>query len=258
MSLAKISTIRQHHGLGAVVARAAFAIYRRSARRLLPDIGHVLYGQLPVGRSRKLGDRLFAHRLLPPDLRDNPDYERGLMNGLRRVVRPGDRVLVIGGGEGITTSLAAILAGPSGSVVCFEGDRAGIDAVMRTATANGVAERVSCIFAVVGENFGVFGTDIAERILHPSELPPCDVLEMDCEGSEVGILHDMVIQPRAIVVETHGFADAPSVRTAEILRGRGYEVEDLGLAEPKPDCIGRDERVLLSRMPLRVASHGVV
>ena len=249
MSLAKISAIRRNHGLGAVIARAAFAIYRRSARRLLPDVGHVLYGKLPVGRSRKVGDRFFASKLLPPDLRDNPDYERGLMNGLRKVVRPGDRVVVIGGGEGITTSLAAILAGPSGSVVCFEGDKAGIDAVMRTAEANGVANRVSCTFAVVGENLGVFGTDIAERILHPSELPLCDVLEMDCEGSEVGILQDMVIRPRDIVVETHGFADAPSARTAEILRQCGYEVEDLGLAEPKPDCIGRDERVLLSSLP---------
>jgi hypothetical protein len=36
----------------------------------------------------------------------------------------------------------------------------------------------------------------------PAELPECDVLELNCEGSEIGILRNMTIRPRAIAVET--------------------------------------------------------
>lgn len=249
----KINRIRQDQGLGAVVRRAVFSAYRRSARRFLPDAGYVLYGGLPVGRARKIGDQPLLSKLLPPDLQDNPIYEQELMNGLRGTVRPGDRVVVVGGGEGITASMAAMLAGETGSVLCFEGDRAGIAAVMRTAEANGVADRISCTYAVVGRNIGVFGTEVADRIVPPHELPPCDVLEMDCEGSEVEILREMTIQPRAVVVETHGFADASTSLVMDILKSRGYEAEDLGLAEPKNACVGRDEHVVVA---LRVSMSG--
>ena len=245
----KISRIRRDHGVATLLARAAFSLYRRSARRLLPDTGHVMYGELRVGRTRKVGDERILRSFLPPDLRDNPTYEHSLIKALRATVRCGDRVVVVGGGEGVTASLAAQLAGEGGSVLCYEGDRAGIAAVMRTAEANGVADRVSCVFAVVGDNVGVFGTDIAERVIAPAMLPACDVLEMDCEGSEVGILRDMTIRPRSIVVETHGFAGASTPLVMEILRGRGYLVEDLGLAEPKESCVDRDEHVVLARLP---------
>lgn len=245
----KITRIRREHGLGALATRAAFSLYRRSLRRLLPDRGYVMYAGLPVGRARKAGDAGPLRRFLPPDLRDNPIYEHALMRGLRATVRPGDRVAVIGGGEGITAAHAALLAGERGSVLCYEGDGAGIGAVMRTARANGVAERMRCVHAVVGDNLGVFGTDLASTVMRPDELAECDVLEMDCEGSEVRILREMAIRPRAVVVETHGFAGAPTALTMAILRERGYHVEDLGLAEPKEACIGRDEHVVLARLP---------
>ena len=245
----KISRIHRDHGLATLIARAAFSLYRRSARRLLPDTGYVMYGDVRVGRTRKAGDGRFPRMFLPPDLRDNPIYEHSLIKGLRLAVRQGDRVMVVGGGEGVTASYAALLAGGNGSVLCYEGDRAGTATVMRTAEANGVADRVSCVFAVVGRNIGVFGTDVSERTVQPGELPACDVLEMDCEGSEVEILRDMAIRPRSVVVETHGFAGASTTLVMEILRQRGYLVEDLGLAEPKDACIGRDEHVVLAHLP---------
>jgi hypothetical protein len=245
----KAASILQSEGPAGLSSRAFFSLYRRSLRRVLPPDGYVMYGGLRVGRERKVGDRRWFARLLPPDLRDNPTYEQALISGLRSTVRPGDKVIVVGGGEGITAAMAALLAGPSGHVQCFEGDRDGIGAVGRTAAANGVADRIDCTFAVVGSNIGVFGDDVAEEVVAPQDLPACDVLEMDCEGSEVQILKEMTIRPRAIVVETHGFNGASTALVSQILRERGYEVEDLGLAEPKPACIGRDEHVVLARRP---------
>jgi hypothetical protein len=70
---------------------------------------------------------------------------------------------------------------------------------------------------------------------------------MDCEGAEVEILREMSIQPRVIVVETHGVLGAPTELVASLLEGRGYAVSHRGLADPgRTDlCIRHDVRVLL-------------
>jgi hypothetical protein len=83
--------------------------------------------------------------------------------------------------------------------------------------------------------------------VHPSELPSCDILELDCEGAEIGILRDMTIQPRVIAVETHGFLGAPTSAARELLEARGYHVQDLGWAEPRVlnACVENDIRVLV-------------
>lgn len=242
----KAIKILSSEGVVTFFTRALFSLYRRSLRSLLPADGHVMYAGLAVGRERKYFDQRFFAKILPPDLQDNPTYEHGLVTALRSTVRAGDTVVVVGGGEGITTALAAVLTGESGSVICFEGDLDGIEAVKRTAEANGVLGRVDCIHAVVGSNIGVFGTAVSEQVIDPKLVPECDVLEMDCEGSEVQILSEMTIRPRVVAVETHGFNGASTVLVKEILQQRGYQVNDLGLAEPKEACIGRDEHVLLA------------
>ena len=56
---------------------------------------------------------------------------------------------------------------------------------------------------------------------------------MDCEGAEVEILREMTIQPRVILVETHGLFGAPTDLVASLLEKRGYVVSDRGLAEPR-------------------------
>jgi hypothetical protein len=59
----------------------------------------------------------------------------------------------------------------------------------------------------------------------------------------------MVIHPATIIVETHGLFGAPTTRTAELLAARGYDVSDLGIAEPDfaRHCSDKDVRVLLAR-----------
>lgn len=74
----------------------------------------------------------------------------------------------------------------------------------------------------------------------PSQLPPCDLLELDCEGVEVEILRGMIIQPRVILVETHGMYGAPADLIASLLEQRGYAVSDPGWEQRS------DLRVLLA------------
>ena len=57
----------------------------------------------------------------------------------------------------------------------------------------------------------------------------------------------MMIQPRVILVETHGLYGAPTALVASLLEKRGYVVSDRGLAEPRllDSCTKNDIRVLL-------------
>jgi hypothetical protein len=189
---------------------------------------------------------------------DTPGYEEALIAAIKTQVRRGDSVVVVGGGLGVTCVVAASAAGGEGHVECFEGDLNGVQAVERVARLNGVAERVTVHHAVVGEAIGVYGQDVASKVVRPSELPPCDFLELDCEGAEVGILRDMTIRPRAIVVETHGFLGAPTETVRSVLQSRGYSVQDLGWAEPRlmNACTQNDIRVLLGSLPAGVDYAG--
>lgn len=47
---------------------------------------------------------------------DQPDYEDGLVVGLTETLRSGDRVVIVGGGIGVTAVVAALRTGRSGSV----------------------------------------------------------------------------------------------------------------------------------------------
>jgi hypothetical protein len=111
--------------------------------------------------------------------------------------------------------------------------------------------------AVVGEAIGVYGAadELATLVVPPSELPECDVLELDCEGAEIMILRNMRLRPRVIAVETHGVNGAPSKLVTEILEQLDYAVEDYGIAEPRvaQECEDYDIRVLLAtrKDPLR-------
>ena len=205
---------------------------------------------IPIGISKKLGDDAMRSRLFMP-LEDQPGYEFALVEALKENAKAGDTVVVVGGGLGVTAVTAALAVTGTGSVKCFEGDLHGVKAVNRAAVANGVADHLSVVHAVVSEALGVYGNDVSTTIVRPAELPNCDVLELDCEGAEIGILRDMVIDPRVIAVETHGFMGAPTADVRGLLEARGYSVVDLGWAEPRvmSECVKNDIRVLVGIKP---------
>jgi hypothetical protein len=178
---------------------------------------------------------------------DEPDYEDALVAALSETVRSGDRVVIVGGGIGVTSVVAALRTGPSGGVQCFEGNKGRVLQVQETAARNKVTN-ISAHHAVVGKSIGVYGgAGEAGAVMPPAQLPPCDVLEMDCEGAEVEILRGMIIQPRAILVETHGMYGAPTDLVTSLLEKRGYTVSDRGLAERRNAdyCLKQDVRILL-------------
>jgi len=216
-----------------------FNMFSRQFQKILPLNGPVLYAGLPTGMNRK---RFFFFR----GKSDNDQYEAALISGLSECVREGDRVVVIGGGMGITAAFAALQAGPKGRVICFEGSKKCVRDIWKTLERNGVMETVDVRNLVVGPNIGVYHDDTPKESLKPEEVPDCDILEMDCEGSEIHILPKLRIRPRIILVESHGIAGASSQVVQQQLEKLGYTVELLGVAEPlqREFCILNDINVL--------------
>ena len=243
--LTKISKVLHESGPLGLTARATAFAYRR-VRPLLPSVAPVRYSGVQIGIDHKLGDGLLPS--VAKSFRDIPDYEAALVSALKDNVRVGDRVIVIGGGWGVTATIAAQRVVPHGHVTCFEGSLEGVRRVIATAKRNGVHEHLTVRHAIVGEAFRVYETSQTGETLSADDLPECDFLEMDCEGSELSILRSMSIRPRIIAVETHGMYGASSASVALLLKEIGYSVSDMGLAEPRASlyCETNDVRVLVA------------
>jgi hypothetical protein len=241
----------------ALAKRVAGYLYRRTIRKLLPTITEVKYFNIPIS-ERKFGDTKLPAFLVPRTLEDIPDYEETLINALQAQVRSGDRVIIVGGGEGITAVVAAKAVGEKGSVICFEGNSWNVRKIKATAARNKMLNRLTVEHAVVGKAIAVYGVphQLSTVVVSPAELPECDLLELDCEGAEILILRNMAIRPRVIAVETHGVYGAPTRMVKELLEKLDYAVEEWGLAEPRvsEECEANDIRILVGKRDQALAN----
>lgn len=156
-----------------------------------------------------------------------PDYKATLLAHVREAVDAGETVVVVGGGKGIASVVAARAAGETGHVVTYEASESQAEICRETMALNGVADRTSVETALVGPAKGVYGDDVGERVA-PADLPPHDALVMDCEGAELAILPalgalDDERAPETVVVETHPEYGATLPAVRERLREAGYE-----------------------------------
>jgi hypothetical protein len=176
---------------------------------------------------------------------DKPGYESALVAGLRAHVLHGDRVLVVGGGHGVTSVVAARQAGPGGTVTVYEASDDMRAKAARTFALNGLQGRIRLVHGIVGENLGVWGETTAAPV-RPAALPACDVLVMDCEGAERTILPALPFRPRVVLVETHGLFGSPTPLVRALLEAQGYAVaaDEVAEADLAAYCLEHDIRVL--------------
>jgi len=164
-----------------------------------------------------------------------PDYERGLIDAIRTYGQPGDTIVQVGGGLGVSAVASARRVEPSGEVIVYEGSREYVQKVHETLSLNGVEELVTVTQAVVGEARDLWGDATETKTVSPTTLPDCNMLVLDCEGAEQMILDVLEIRPKTLVVESHGLFNSPTEDVKEQIQELGYDIESVEPELPEDD-----------------------
>lgn len=238
------------------LADRAFELYRNQGPKALfrrafgASYDLLLREQLPPTKASYNGVEVlaarFGDRLLPWRDVDKPGYESALLNGIRSYAEEGDTVVIVGGGWGVSTVVAARMAGPKGEVITHEASPSSVSNVEKTVQLNSVADRVTVREVVVSKAISTRGSTITTNTLRPEQLPDCDMLVLDCEGVELEILSAYTGSPRVVVVETHGHLGTTRSEVTATLEITGYRVVDERLADEsaKAFCERNDIHVL--------------
>jgi hypothetical protein len=239
--LSKALGVYRREGLVSLLRKGVPFGYEEFVRPRLPRTERELNGVST--RAGRWFDSVFPWGRHP----DPERYEESIVDGLEGHVRDGNSVVIVGGGWGVTATFAAREAGASGTVVVYEGAREYVERTRETVRLNGLDDRVSVREGVVATEVSLKGDDASDIVVDPADLPPCDVLELDCEGAELDVLDSLVVRPRVIIVETHGYLGAPTTDVERALSALSYEVVSRELAEPgalRDICRERDIYVL--------------
>lgn len=186
-------------------------VYDRTIRPFLPRRIAVMNG-IPVRKPR-----LF-------DFTDvNPRYENELLAGLHEHASPGDEIVIVGGGYGVSAVVAAERVKPDGRVTVYEAAGEQVERIKETLELNQVDYRVSVNHRTVGNAVEVWGEDLGEQ-LDPGALPEADLYVIDVEGAELSILKSLGPRPPVLLVEYHAIYGAPKDEVAAACKALGYDV----------------------------------
>lgn len=212
--------------LGGVVGPTLRNLWKRSVRKTLPQSGFQTYNGIKI-QGRYVGDQITGV------LRDKPEYEGNYVDLIRQHVREGDDVVVVGGWHGVSAVAAAKTVGEAGKVTVFEATTKGAKRVARVSRLNGVSDTVEVKNRIVGESVtDIKGGETARNCADPSDFGNCDVLALDCDGCELGVLEQLECRPRKVIVEHHGEGDDggelkfryDEQRLRSVLESKAYEV----------------------------------
>jgi len=143
-------------------------------------------------------------RWLPHDYPlEYPDKDFPPVVAIKSAVNEGDKVIVIGGGNGLTPAVAAKLSGQGGRVLIFEGAKQQVEVVGRTMTLNNLSDITEVRHALVGPPIALYGAPVDAEKFDIGELPECDVIEMNVEGAELEILRNLKVRPRVMIIGIH-------------------------------------------------------
>jgi FkbM family methyltransferase len=192
-------------------------------KRIMSGAAPLIYKDLKI-YPRRSGMNMDVFDVLAAGI-----YERPEIDGLSRVIRPGDRILELGAGLGIITALAARAAGSAGVVRAYEANSALIPDTLAFFAANRITT-VDLVNAVLvpeknpaPRTFHLAGSFAESSLMGANGRNPqgtvdvpaeCladvlksfgpDVLVCDIEGAEAELLSELPPSSlRAAVVEMH-------------------------------------------------------
>jgi hypothetical protein len=175
---------------------------------------------------------ILDHRDVQHDRKDE------LLGELRRRTKPGDHVIILGGGRGMAAVVAARRVLPDGRVTVYEAAAEQCERTRETARLNQVADYVNVEQAIVGGDVEVWGDETDATHLSASDLPDADVWVVDIEGGERSLFrdadHEAVAWPDTMLIETHRANDAPPSTVKRALPACGKIVRQHRIDPPLP------------------------
>lgn len=199
-------------------------VYSHGLRRLFPATRHAEWNNVRVPPAVADKRRIIDHVLPTGERIDYARSEGGEVESHKEYTNTGDRVVIIGGGRGVSAVQAARQTGSTGSVIVYEGAEKYVKIIRETVELNSVSNRVKINHAIVGSAIDLAGNQGEADIVSPKKLPDCDVLEMDCEGTERNILANMDIRPRVIIIELHPLKYPEATAVVEDLEEMNYKI----------------------------------
>jgi len=215
----KIKTLKRIIREGGISCAVKVALDK--AQKIFPHYSYYEDNQVKT-RKKYLFDRYVSSSS------DNEAKEGGIVKCHEKLSKEGDKVLVVGGGSGVTGVRAAWIVGNKGKVIIYEGGKESVREIKSNILKNGVSRTCEVRHSVVGPEKNVYGGETRNASsVSPNGLPECDVLELDCEGSEIKIMKEMKISPRVIISEMHPWNTKYNVeKYTKIFDNIGYELRN--------------------------------
>jgi len=216
--------VKNKRGIRHIIKRIPSTLYRRTIRKFLPTTGYATRNGVP---NPNIPTKIFDD-YLPSDwwhLTENkPNEDQGIIELQRETINPRDDVVIVGGGYGVTMCYAYELMDCDGSITVYEGSNKRLEILNWLKRYLDLQDNVDIHHAIVGEEFKIDGESSAPY-LPPKKLPPCDVLILDCQGSEYPIIANMDIRPETVIMEVHPSWNKKSKMITQLLRKKGYEIQ---------------------------------
>jgi hypothetical protein len=143
------------------------------------------------------------------------------------IYRDDDVILAVGVGNGLSLIHNCLKKRIHNSFIGIEGSQKQIEITKANAKLNGIdISKFKLIEGYAGNPDHVYGDrqQQSARMIDINFLH-FDVLELDCEGSEIEVLHDMTVRPRHIIVEMHPhYRDINIITFLEEMENKGYKL----------------------------------
>jgi hypothetical protein len=237
----RVITLYQQGGFEVVARQSIVSVYQRYLRKALPKHNGTWRGRVEVTSPPYQRTRLdrFVERI-------GWDYSAGYSDAMawdfavsEIYAQPGDHVMVIGGGNGVSAVIASQVVGKDGRVTSFEGSVEYFDYCSESFVINDTPAPIDNRHALITESGELYHPDAGgAEIIDPAELPTCDVLQMNCQGAESDIIPTLRIKPRVIHVQVHECFGASLEKIRAELEKRGYTIvvqdpvdTDLGITD---------------------------
>lgn len=154
--------------------------------------------------------------------------ELGILALHDSVFTQSDIILAVGVGSGISLIHNCAKGKQGKSFIGIDGSKQQLDIARKNAKLNDINKNsYSLIHGFVGNPTGVYGksSQVSNQFINIDNFK-FDILELDCEGSEIEILSELYVKPRHIIVEMHPFFRRIILQDfLKLMYYKGYKIE---------------------------------